>query len=930
MHSCAKLYVSRLASSSADGPSDDDLFLRDTRDLFTASYACTSDALPLTADAVALPSEPASVDLLDILPPELARRYSTPRPELFVPEGERKSQPQAVLVRSPADYAAIIRRMHDLGMVVFTTKPKVVNGIFGTPKSGGAIRLVVDGRRANAAFAPSPKVELPTPDLLARLQADSDKVLYAAKADLDNYYHRIRVPAWMHPYFALPSVRAGDVGIQTDRDGNPLAADAEVWPCCTTLPMGWSHSAYLAQEAHQHIVDSDTSLRARNRISRGGDFRLDRPRFAIYIDDFMIFGWDPDELESLLQEYIAAMRRRMLPPKPSKTVHPSADGVECVGVEVHGTNRTAGVHPRKIQLLIQRTRAFLLRGQCTGLDMSRLVGHWTWVFMARRGAFSIFNAVYRFIETSGRRVFDLWPTVARELATAMDLAILLFSALDAPWFPQVVATDASETGLGVVAATSSGPALERMSRCPPRDMGPGVDRSLHPDLHGKPWREIVASRVRYEEHINVLELRAVDTAIRWVTSHPDSVGSRVMLWSDSSVVVGAVNKGRSSSYSLLRRCRALAALLLCTGMQLYCDWIPTEVNPADGPSRRYEFDSTLGYPGEGPGRTSRLRKDFLLRAAHADSTREKYEQAVAMFIDWLDRRAEQPDTVEELDELLCEFFHDLYVERAGTGRSYAEAAMSGVTMVFPAAKGHLHYAGLALRGWRRKVPSTPYPPLTWDMTVCIAMHMVCNGNWRLGVATLLAFDCYCRIGELMSLTHDDVARANDPRMGSSFGGMALRLRHTKTGKNQWVDVRRPCVRALVEQLLRKEEQPMRRRGRRNRPRSRATLFGVSPSTYRKHFKASCAALGLSPDYVPHSLRHGGATHDHLQNKPLEEILHHGRWASTKSARHYIQSGRALLLSSQVPPDVAELAKLFVPNVLVSFSLAQRHFVGAGV
>jgi hypothetical protein len=307
VHSCAKLYVSRLASSSADGPSDDDLFLRDTRDLFTASYACTSDALPLTADAVALPSEPASVDLLDILPPELARRYSTPRPELFVPKGERKRQPQAVLVRSPADYAAIIRRMHGLGMVVFTTKPKVVNGIFGTAKSGGAIRLVVDGRRANAAFAPSPKVELPTPDLLARLQADPDKVLYAAKADLDNYYHRIRVPAWMHPYFALPSVQAGDVGVQADQDGNPLPADAEIWPCCTTLPMGWSHSAYLAQEAHQHIVDSATSLNVRNRISRKGDFRLDRPRFAIYIDDFMIFGSDPDELELLLQEYMAAI-----------------------------------------------------------------------------------------------------------------------------------------------------------------------------------------------------------------------------------------------------------------------------------------------------------------------------------------------------------------------------------------------------------------------------------------------------------------------------------------------------------------------------------------------------------------------------------------------------------------------------------------------
>ncbi len=697
-----------------------------------------------------------------------------------------------------------------------------------------------------------------------------------------------------------------------------MGPDDLVWPCCTTLPMGWSHSAFLAQEAHLHVAESDTSLRAPDRIVRGGDFRVDRPRHAIYIDDFIIVGTDADadKVESMQHEYLAAMPRRGLPPKPSKTVRPSAHGVECVGVELHGTELTAGVAPSKIHSLVQRTRAFLSRGHCTGLDLSRLVGHWTWAFLARRGAFSVFNAVYRFIETAGGRVFDIWPTVARELATAMDLAPLLFSSLDAPWFPKVIATDASSSGLGVVAATVSDAALERMARCPPRDMGPEVDRSLHPDLADARWREIVASRVQYPEHINVLELRAVTTAIKWVSSFPRCVGSRVVLWSDSTVVVGAVNKGRSSSYALLRRCRALAALLLATGVQLYCDWIPTEVNPADGPSRRYEFDSTLGYPGEGPG--SRSRKDFLLKAAFADTTRAKYEHAVAMFVTWLDRHREHFHTIEELDELLVDFIHDLYVQHGGRCRSYAEAAVSGVAMVLPFVKGKLHSSALALRGWRRRMPSVSHPPITWDMTVCIAVHMVCKGRWEFGVATLLAFDCYLRVGELMSLTRDDVAMSDDPRMGSAYKGMSLRLKHTKTGSNQWVEVRRPCVQTLLQQLL--DRKPGRQRRRNN------TLFGASPATYRKYFKASCAALaiGLSPHYVPHSLRHGGATHDHIVGWPLEEILRHGRWATTKSARHYIQAGRSLMLSTDVPPDVAELARTLGACVLTSFSLAQLH------
>ena len=65
--------------------------------------------------------------------------------------------------------------------------------------------------------------------------------------------------------------------------------------------------------------------------------------------------------------------------------------------------------------------------------------------------------------------------------------------------------------------------------------------------------------------------------------------------------------------------------------------------------------------------------------------------------------------------------------------------------------------------------------------------------------------------------------------------------------------------------------------------SSARLFPYSTSTFRKHFKAACSDLGLSSDYVPHSLRHGGATHDHARGLPLEDILRHGRWASVKSA-----------------------------------------------
>ena len=105
---------------------------------------------------------------------------------------------------------------------------------------------------------------------------------------------------------------------------------------------------------------------------------------------------------------------------------------------------------------------------------------------------------------------------------------------------------------------------------------------------------------------------------------------------------------------------------------------------------------------------------------------------------------------------------------------------------------------------------------------------------------------------------------------------------------------------------------------------------MSTAQFRKHFGQACEALGLARTYVPHSLRHGGATHDQLRGIPLDEILRHGRWASAKSARHYIQAGKALLLNTAVPDHVLELAAVLVPNLLKSFALSQRHGVGAGV
>jgi integrase len=304
---------------------------------------------------------------------------------------------------------------------------------------------------------------------------------------------------------------------------------------------------------------------------------------------------------------------------------------------------------------------------------------------------------------------------------------------------------------------------------------------------------------------------------------------------------------------------------------------------------------------------------FLLQAAYAPATRKKYFSAVGSFVSFCLDLGEDPSDPSDFDDLLNDYIHHLYMSEAG--KSKAHDTVYGILMLSPELKGRLPISMLALRGWNKLHPVLSYPPLTWELTVVIALKIAVR-SWPLAIGTLVAFDCFLRVGELVGLKREDVADSNDARLGSDFKGMALRLRKTKTGPNQWVEVENKDVMSLLRGVI-ASTKPGK------------SLFPASTSTYRRLFKSACSDLGLSNSYVPHSLRHGGATRQHLLGKSMEDILLRGRWASTKSARRYIQSGRAVLLSMQVPQALALVCPVLCRNLLTTFSLTQVHFVKGG-
>ena len=489
---------------------------------------------------------------------------------------------------------SVLARLRRLDMVDFTTeRPPVVNGLFAVPK-GDKQRLIVDCRPVNDLLVPSPHVDLPTPDLVASFAVPDGETLVAAKCDLDNFYHRLKMPRAWWRYFALPAVSARDVG------GLPgVPPDAQVWPCITTVPMGFSHAVFLAQSAHEHLVDTRVPLlRRADRIrpaprGPGGerwygapDLALNRMRHSIYIDDLNIYSTDATLARAALAQYRAVMAAAGLPEKPEKVLGPTSDGLECLGVLVHGARGEVGLAVPKLERLRATTLHLLDRGSCTGRELSRIIGRWTWAMLVARPALAVFGAVYRFIAVAGERRFQLWPSVRRELYAAAMLAPLLFRSIRTSLAHVAVATDASSTGLGVVRSVVPR-ALAEAAAAAPSVPGKSPAPAVSVALKAAPWATVVSHRWRDEEHINVLEVRAVLTGVRWALSQPRVAAcGRLLLFTDSSAAAGAMRKGRTSSRRLAHPLRALHALLLASGLSLRTVWIPSATNPADAASRQ--------------------------------------------------------------------------------------------------------------------------------------------------------------------------------------------------------------------------------------------------------------------------------------------------------------------------------------------------------
>jgi hypothetical protein len=595
-------------------------------------------AIPIIAERVSLPAQLSSVPLVSLLPPTLASVYEKPTSVLLTDQVGDVEQVPVRFFGRPSEYLKLLLRMRKLNMIDFTSTPKAVNGLFGVPKDDGEIRLIIDATPANRLFIPCPPVSLPDPTCLARLSVHSGDELWMAKTDLESFYHQLVLPKWLQNYFALPGFRAEEL-VEADLvPPGKYEPGTIVYPMCTTLPMGWSHSVMVGQSAHENVAYSHGDLNPADNIVYVSSPLIDRPLHGLIVDDAGILSNRKDTCEATLTQLMNAYSKVGLQVKWTKLRLPSTEPMQFLGMLVGGRELVIRLPIDKLRRLTCMTIDLLRSDLVTGTQLQKVIGLWTWQLMLARPALSVLHYSYRYMRILDDREGILWPSVRSELVSLLSLLPLLQLSLSDTWHQRLIATDASEYAAGVVTTSLShslfcllwpltasrhtlhsqitglvrvrqDPYVEHVdpesfsldsynlvqpavaltrSDIDSERMRMYTDAFRYLELVSSPsvqWHTMISSRWRWAQHINSLELQSVIIALKRLLTSPAVPEHRILLLCDSAVVAYTLTKGRSSAASLVRGMKKIAALLLGSGCRIGVAWIPTQINPADKPSR---------------------------------------------------------------------------------------------------------------------------------------------------------------------------------------------------------------------------------------------------------------------------------------------------------------------------------------------------------
>jgi len=219
----------------------------------------------------------------------------------------------------------------------------------------------------------------------------------------------------------------------------------------------------------------------------------------------------------------------------------------------------------------------------------------------RREVFSAFADVYTWVRRRRRRGTEgdagmVPERVLREFKVWLALTPLLKANLAVPWHPEISLSDAGPEGFGVVTGVVRARDAAAIAKGDVGALVKAVDKLAVRGGWDKERPQVAREGL------------AAVVALCRLTRDRGCRNRRVLQAMDAQSVMGALDKGRSSSAGLFAVAQRAAACVLFAGWRVTRIWVPSHLNLADGPSRgarrpSVHFDCASPPPGKGPGIT---------------------------------------------------------------------------------------------------------------------------------------------------------------------------------------------------------------------------------------------------------------------------------------------------------------------------------------
>ena len=460
--------------------------------------------------------------------------------------------------------------------------------------------------------------------------------LHVGLSDVKDCFHRIKQPRWLSKHFCFLPIEARHVGLTGQwLEGRQLLSNDLIYPMPGSLCMGFTWSLFFAQRINEAMMDRVEGLQCSSLIHDRGGPAVFSPalnhdvKHFVYVDNLGVLSPCRKEVEKDLQELSQKFTHEKLLLHPGEVLH---ERIKALGVELNGKTLSAKISGDRLHRVRQGLRCVLHRGRCSGRVLEILIGHCTYCGLMNRSLLSVFHSCYKFIRASYYTPVKLWGGVANELRAFCGLMPFLRSDWCRPWNRVVTVSDASEEGFGVCASKVSSEAVSSIGRVSERDrfrrcsghsaresaltsagfvrddltgkwaegllvdedylqlsgwdLEPNFPKVSKDHLHEDSWNVVRQGPWRKREHIVHLEARALVKSFEFIVHDQQVCDTRqLFLLVDSMSAALAFDRCRSKNHRMLRQIRKFCSLGLARNISFSVRWVPSELNPADAPSR---------------------------------------------------------------------------------------------------------------------------------------------------------------------------------------------------------------------------------------------------------------------------------------------------------------------------------------------------------